>query len=215
MLYEWRTALLSLLFPIETRCIACGRPIERGEMCPLCAHAWEQALSMAQAPQVEDADWTACGLPYEEVVRGTIHRFKFECVRAAAAALADPLIRLLPENVDALVPVPLHRRRERWRGFNQARLLCEHIAQARGVQVLDALERPRRTREQAKLDADARAENVRSSIRVRMDVAGYRLVVVDDVVTTGSTAAECVRALKAAGASWVGVLCAAHPKRID
>lgn len=215
MLRDWKTALFSLLFPMETRCIACGNPIERGEMCPLCAHAWEAALPAAQAPQVEGADWTACGLPYEPVVRGAIHRYKFECVRAASAALADPMIRLLPEDVDGLVPVPLHKRRERWRGFNQARLLCERIAQSRGVQLVDALERNRSTHEQAKLDASERAENVRGSIRACMDVTGLRLVVVDDVVTTGSTAAECVRALKTAGAAWVGVLCAAHPRQVD
>ena len=81
--------------------------------------------------------------------------------------------------------------------------------------MVDALERNRSTHEQAKLDASERAENVRGSIRACMDVTGLRLVVVDDVVTTGSTAAECVRALKTAGAAWVGVLCAAHPRQVD
>lgn len=213
MLRELCEALLSLLFPLETSCLCCGTPIDRGEMCPRCADAWDRALQGVPRPEVAGADWAAAALSYDETVRELIHRYKFKGVRTAADALAAPMAALLPPDVDALVPVPLHRRRERWRGFNQSRLLCEQIEATRGVPVLDGLTRVRGTREQAKLDAQRRQENVRASMKACADVRGLRLVVVDDVVTTGATAADCVRALRVAGASWVGVLCAAHPRR--
>ena len=211
MLESLRETLYSLIFPAETRCLACGAPIQGGALCPQCASRWPLGNGGIRIACVETADWAYAGLPYTPVVRSMIHRYKFQCVRAAADVLAESMIRIMPEEVDALVPVPLHPRRERWRGFNQSQLLCERIAAATGVEVLPALSRIRHTREQAMLDVRMRELNVRDSMRVCVPVQGLRLLVVDDVVTTGSTAMECVNELLHAGAGWVGVLCAAHP----
>ena len=160
-------------------------------------------------------DWARAGAAYEGPVRQAIHALKFE----RRAALARPLAALVLEpwgtelagRVDALVPVPLARARERERGFNQATLLAEHLAAALGVPVRPRwLTRVRATQSQSELGAAERWANVRGAFQARAGVAGRDVVVVDDVITTGATAAECARALRAAGARRVGVLTVAR-----
>ena len=211
MVEALKEALYSLLFPKETRSLACGAPVRSGELCEPCTHAWLHTAQAIRISCVDSADWAYAGLSYTQVVRSMIHRYKYECVRTAADILAEPMVRIMPDGVQGLVPVPLHPRRERWRGFNQSELLCERICAATGVSVLPALSRVRFTREQALLDLKSRERNVRGCMQVCAPVYGMRLLVVDDVVTTGSTASECVNELLNAGAAWVGVLCAAHP----
>jgi ComF family protein len=106
----------------------------------------------------------------------------------------------------ALVPVPLHRRRERERGFNQSLLLARAISEAWNVPVLpQALRRVRFTQSQAKLDAAARWENVKEAFAPAPDLRlhGYRIFLVDDVFTTGATTNACAIVLKSVGATQV------------
>ncbi len=111
----------------------------------------------------------------------------------------------------ALVPVPLGRPRQRERGFNQAALLAERLAPALGVAVRPRwLARVRDTQPQSDLGAAERHANVRGAFAARAEVAGHHVVVVDDVLTTGATVAECARALRAAGAARVGVVAVAR-----
>jgi ComF family protein len=159
-------------------------------------------------------DWARAGAEYEGVVRDAIHAFKFRGKRA----LARPLAALIGEqwppaarDVAALVPVPLGRPRERERGFNQAVLLAERLARGLGVDVRPRwLVRTRDTQPQSDLGAAERRANVRGAFEARADVAGRHVVVVDDVLTTGATVAECARALRAAGAARVGVVAVAR-----
>ena len=147
-------------------------------------------------------------------MREAIHAFKFGGRRTLAEPLGDLLVGFglsaLPGPApDLLVPVPLHRRRERERGYNQALLVARRLERAWAVRVCaDALLRTEATAPQAELDAAARRRNVRGAFAVvKPDlVEGRHLVLVDDVLTTGATAAECARALGRAGASVVGVL---------
>ena len=118
-----------------------------------------------------------------------------------AAALADGPF-------DALVPVPLHPKRLRERGFNQARALCDAVGRLRSLPVVEALWRERYTRTQTRLNADKRISNVRGAFVCRMDVRGMRLVLVDDVRTTGATARNCAETLLRAGAESVTLLTA-------
>jgi len=108
---------------------------------------------------------------------------------------------------DAVVPVPLHPRRERERGYNQALLLAKVVARhfERPLR-RRALCRTRHTSQQTKLAAHRRWENVRGAFQTNADVRGARLLLVDDVMTTGATASECARVLKKAGARSVSVL---------
>jgi ComF family protein len=118
----------------------------------------------------------------------------------------------LLEEADCVVPVPLHWRREYSRGFNQARELAHHL----GLPVVDALVRRRHTRAQVELAADRRRANVTGAFRRRRgwfrepNIRGKRVLLVDDVSTTGATLESCACELKACGASAVFALTAAR-----
>jgi ComF family protein len=160
-------------------------------------------------------DWARAGAEYEGVLRDAIHAFKFEGKRALARPLAALVLEqgALPPSDDAptLVPVPLGRAREHERGFNQAELLAERLGTGLGLAVRPRwLRRVRPTGPQSDLGAAERRANVRGAFAAAPAVAGRSVVVVDDVLTTGATAAECARALRAGGAARVGVLTVAR-----
>ena len=106
---------------------------------------------------------------------------------------------------DVVIPVPLHRSRLAKRGFNQAELMAKNVAQRISAPVLDKLKLVRRTRDQIELSADARRENVSGAFVARGPVAG-RVLLVDDVFTTGATLGECARVLRRAGAEEIRAL---------
>ena len=116
--------------------------------------------------------------------------------------------RLRRRPTDALVPVPLHRRRERERGFNQAEALCQRVGRETGLPVWRALRRVRATPTQTRRSESERRTNVHGAFSPapRRPVAGAHLLLVDDVYTTGSTVHECARVLRRAGAASVRVL---------
>ena len=121
----------------------------------------------------------------------------------AALLLQEPAVRSVLAPGVELVPVPLHPRRRRERGFNQAELLAAALARGSGLALSPAvLVRRKDTAAQAGLSSAARRRNVAGAfaVRQRTKVSGRTLVLVDDVTTTGATAAACVRALKQAGA---------------
>jgi ComF family protein len=159
-------------------------------------------------------DYARAAGQYVDPLRTALGAFKFEGRRALARPLADLLVEqcgaAVPADVDALVPVPLGRSRERERGFNQAALLAERVARALGPPVRSWLTRTRPTRPQSELGAAERRANVRDAFRAVAAVRERHVVVVDDVLTTGATAAECARVLRQAGARAVGVLTVAR-----
>jgi ComF family protein len=118
---------------------------------------------------------------------------------------------------DVMVPVPLHWTRLFARRYNQAALLANAIHAAGGPPVLaDGLTRRRRTPSQGRLSPTARIRNVRAAFAARCptDLRGKRIVLIDDVMTTGATVEECARVLRRAGAAWVGVLTLARALRV-
>ena len=231
----WITAALDLVFP--PLCPLCDRMLGAGRRDPLCGECWEGFERIAPpwcrccgAPLGIEGLCGACrsrrprfayaraAVLYGDLVREAIHAFKFGGRRGLANPLGDLLAGLglsaLPGAApDALVPVPLHSRRARERGYDQALLLARRLERAWGVPVVaDALLRAVPTQPQTVLDAAARRRNVRDAFAVRRAevIAGRHIVLVDDVLTTGATAGECARSLYRAGATAVGVLTVAR-----
>jgi competence protein ComFC len=126
------------------------------------------------------------------------------------AALEDD--RLRDQMFDLIVPVPLHPARERERGFNQAALLAELLSPRMSIQVRQILERVRYTTTQTAFDRTERMENLRGAFRLRrnVDLRQLRVLLVDDVLTTGSTLSECARVLRKSGACSVHAATAAR-----
>ncbi len=152
------------------------------------------------------------------VVKEFIHRFKYnrhfylrhQLADWMAEALDDPRLQAPP--VDFLVPVPLHKARLREREFNQAEVLARLLGKRASLPVKTCLRRNRYTTTQTRLDRDQRMENLRGAFCVRHTptVTDRHLLLIDDVLTTGSTVEECARTLLEAGAASVRVLTAAR-----
>ncbi len=225
-----RDSVRRLLYPDDAVCIACGalrvddteRHLCRAcaeslaplapPFCPRCGKSgWATECPDCLTRKPDALDTRASAYAYGGAARQLVRALKYSAVAPAADALAAAMVQALPiGRVDALVPVPLHRRRQRVRGFNQAALLCAALSAHTGLPVLDALIRPRATQTQTRLTREGRAENVRGAFEAALPVSGLSLLLVDDVLTTGSTAISCAEALKAAGAAWVILLTAAN-----
>jgi competence protein ComFC len=145
--------------------------------------------------------------PFDGWLREAIVLFKYHGEWARATHLGVPLAATIGhlQQIDALVPVPLHPSRLRQRGFNQSLLLARQVGGLLGVDVREALIRTRRTDAQIHLGAEARKANVAGAFALQSNIpiAGLCLVLIDDVVTTGSTLSACADALIGAGAASV------------
>jgi ComF family protein len=232
----WALAALDLVFP--ARCPACDATLADDRRDPFCGGCWRAIRRIAPPrcdrcgrplPTVDaDADlcgacatdppawdWARAAAEYAGPLRDAIHALKFRGRRALARPLGDLVVEAcrgtFPSDVAALVPVPLARDRERERGFNQAALVAARLGVVLDVPVRPRwLARARSTAPQTELAAAERRANVRGAFAASSSVAGLHVVLVDDVLTTGATAAECAATLRAAGAARVGVLTVAR-----
>ena len=205
-------------------CLAEPRPLDAEYFCSQCRTPFRNA-----APLDEQGRCTLCrrGLrgfdaaysfgAYEETLRELIHLFKYSRVRPLARPLGAMMASAVPgdQSFDVVAPVPLHWRRRLERGFNQSELLARAVARRYGLKVTPAVRRRRSTSAQAGLSNARRRSNVTGAFRVARPeaVAGRRVLLVDDVLTTGATAAACATALKRAGARYVAVLTLARVDR--
>jgi ComF family protein len=147
---------------------------------------------------------------YEGPLRQLIHLFKYGKVESLAKPLSRLLARSLPQNesFDCIIAMPMHWRKHWERGFNQAELLARPIARRYGLKLSSNLRRARYTKSQAGLTEPQRRENLRGSFRLRRpeEISGRRILLVDDVFTTGATLRAAAVALKSAGAARVSAL---------
>lgn len=213
-------ALLDLLYP--PRCPFCGRVLERGEdrMCALCQR--ELPWTDGPGPAPEGCDVCRSPLYYREGVRLAVHRFKFKGGADLSGLFGELMARCLSGRrdgrLDLVTWVPLHPKRKKRRGYDQAELLALRVAELRGVPAVSTLEKVRVTGTQSQqiTEADRRA-NVEGAYRALtgLDLTGKRVVLVDDVVTTGSTLTECAACLRSAGAVAVVALTFAQASHND
>lgn len=187
------------------RCSCCGTPFRgRTGGDHLCGRCIETPPAFARA---------RAALVYERTAIDLVHALKYK----GRLELARPLGRLLRqtyedgwrgEPVELVVPVPLHPARLRERGFNQAEVLVRRWGDGGPPVAADTLRRTRATAPQFGLGRAEREDNLRGAIEVcrQASVAGRRVLLVDDVLTTGATVNECARRLKAGGAAQVEVL---------
>jgi ComF family protein len=206
-------------------CDTCGNPLARPSQSPVPSpHPLDGCQSLIPNPQSLCA---MCGRhrssviraravgEYDGALRDIIHALKYggrrSLARPLAALMRERGAELLAE-ADCVVPVPLHWRREYSRGFNQARELASHL----GPPVIDALVRRRHTRAQVELTANRRRANVLGAFRLRRgwlrhpDMHGVKVLLIDDVSTTGATLESCATVMRTAGASEVCALTAAR-----
>jgi ComF family protein len=152
-------------------------------------------------------------LAYEFPVDAAIKALKFQRKLFYGPALAEILCREcqhLPDDVDAVLPVPLHWRRRWFRGFNQADEIAAPVAKHLGVPLLRNVKRVRATPFQSGLSARERARNLRGAFDVRGALSANHILIVDDVITTGATVRLLARELRRAGAGSVSALAVAR-----
>ena len=214
-------------------CAACRQPVGSGRgLCPAC---WSKVsfiappycerlgipfaydpgpgvLSMEAIADPPSYDRARAAVRFDDVARDLVHSLKYGDRLDLATTMGQWMARAgreLVAEADALVPVPLHWRRLWARRFNQAAALAEAISRASGVPVCHALKRVKATPQQVGLSRTERAANVQGAFRVpdrEAAVRGRRLVLVDDVLTSGAMLDACARSLLRAGARSVDVL---------
>ena len=154
---------------------------------------------------------------YEGNLRKMIHHFKYAGVEVLAGPLGDLMVRAIPLDmrVDMIVPVPLHWRRRLWRGYNQCELLARPLESRLCVPVVSALEKSRHTETQATSTPAQRRSNLTGAfvLAERGIVKDKRVLLVDDVLTTGATVMTCSALLRRGGAKSVTVLTLARVDR--
>lgn len=199
----------------EPLCRCCGFVLDenhqkiRGTLCFDCAREIP-AFDAARSP-----------FGFEGALREAIHRLKYGGETALARPLAQMLCDwwiesgersariapFLPDDIEAIVPVPLHWGRKWRRGYNQSEILAREVGKILGLPVVPALRRVRYTVSQVRLNEDERAKNVRGAFATNEKVSiSSTVLIVDDVYTTGATLNECARVLKSAGAQRVFAL---------
>ncbi len=234
-------ALFSLLFPDDCRicgqplrdisrvpvcqaCLSAPKPFVAEHFCSVCGTPFANAFPLDEEGRcaicrlgTRGFDAVYCFGGYEGVLRELVHLLKFGGVRTLARPMGRYLSAVLPreERFDAIVPMPLHWRRRWQRGFNQAELLSLELARCTGIPVRRLVRRTRPTAQQAGLSNARRRSNVTGAFAVRRGTSlkGLRILLVDDVMTTGATAAACSLALKRAGAARVALLALARTDR--
>lgn len=152
-------------------------------------------------------DGARAPLRYEGVGEELVHALKYRGYLPVVEKVMAPLMSGLLDGsrFDAVVPVPLHRARLAKRGFNQAELMARRVAERINAPLLDKLKAVRRTRDQVELSAGERRTNVAGAYAARGPIVG-KVLLVDDVFTTGSTVSECAGVLRKAGAGEVHAL---------
>ena len=211
--------ILSLIYP--PKCVFCGTVIDKSDICEEC----EKSLPFTKGDSIYQkfpfVDKCISPLYYKDYVRRAVLRFKFAGCSCYSRRLGGIMSECAENNldcgsIDMVSCIPLSRKRMHDRGYNQAELLAKEISKKVGVEYLPTLKKIRHNTAQSTIkDSKQRAANVIGAYRVvdAEKVKGKYILLVDDVVTTGSTVSECARILKKSGAK--AVYCVTLARRED
>ncbi len=222
--------LLNLLYP--STCPVCGNDSDSHRHNPLCVACWK-GIERYSGPAC-----LTCGLPivseyatycescmkapppfskivyygiYAGALRKAIHLLKFKGIKRLARPIAELLSELPIPDADVIVPVPLHSKKLKEREFNQTALIGRHLSRQTGIPLLhEILKKDKATLPQTDVTGKERLKNVKNTFTAGKSVIGLRLILVDDVITTGATVYECSRVLKKEGASLITVVALAR-----
>ena len=211
MMIQW---IMNLLFP--PKCVLCGRLLEKDEtdFCRNCrVDSPEHHNNKLKFPFLDS--WVAVWY-YKGCIRESLHRYKFGGRRHYASVygrvLAMRLLQEYPEGFDVLTWIPVSPLRKFKRGFDQVELICRAVGRELDMQPVRLLRKVRHNRPQSGISGQAKRRanvvNVYRAVNPEL-AAGKRILLLDDIVTTGATAGECARVLLTAGASQVHLGCIA------
>ena len=183
----------------KQKCILCQKPAPFGLTHPDCKMTFgaEQAISFFD---YHDKN-------VDTILINGKYKFLPEIYRILGKIISEKIKINYPEllNNFLLVPLPLHKFRHRWRGFNQAEILCQELSNNLNLKILDCLKRSRQTKTQKNLKKEARLKNVVGAFdfKKNLNIYGHKIILVDDVTTTGATLLEAAKVLKKNGAAQV------------
>lgn len=204
--------IIEMVFP--PKCIFCGCVLEPGRKLQICTDCYRKVpfysgeLVRSGRQRGGGCDCAVCICRYTGIIRDSLIRFKFYSkpgyYRTFARMLSERLREIGDVNsFDLIVSVPLHKERQRARGYNQASLIAAELSRETGIpKNTSLLSRVRSTGVQSLLTGSEREKNVKGAFKVSdaSKIRGRRILLIDDVLTTGSTVDECSRVLKEAGA---------------
>ncbi len=229
--------LKNLAFPRHIKCIFCGDELNSTDVCDTCSNCFRDLPFLAHCclrcgGPIENNNDGVCfncnannfsfhsarsAFPYTDKVVGVVHKFKFGRGKYLFEPMAEYMCDVFSTwniSVDIVTSVPLHKNREKFRGYNQSKLLAEYIAGKFNLMYIDATKKIVDNTAQATLDFKSRRENVKgvykSISEAKSEIKDKNVLLIDDIYTTGSTSNAVSEILKSMGAKEVYVLTFAH-----
>ncbi|MHB2155344.1 ComF family protein [Calditrichota bacterium GD2] len=208
-----------LSFVAPAQCLICGEPLLQshkvvcqscyGKISPLDPAYLESLRDEIRTPYFDDL--IVC-YPFDQTFQYLIHLLKYQRQFSVAELFGESLAHFVPLNFDLVTAVPLNPARYKERGYNQSELIAKQLSNITRIPLSsNLLIRLRNTQSQTKLSREERKQNVKDAFTINGEVEGKRILLIDDVITTGSTLNECARELKKNGASWVTAAALATP----
>ncbi len=191
------------VLPYIDRCVICS--VEKGVEDGLCKKCASKMKELEHGQDSVNGYTAQCAYEYKDEAGKLVRRFKYNDARYLSQFMAQRMVDGLEADYSFVTNVPLHKKRRKHRGYDQAELLAKQVAEHSGVPYIEALMRTRNTKTQTKLDAKQRQQNMDGAFECTTKISG-RALLVDDVLTTGATAEECAKVLQESGAQEVVIL---------
>ncbi|MEN2985302.1 MAG: ComF family protein [Thermodesulfovibrionaceae bacterium] len=209
-----KLSLGSFLYEIvfNEKCPICNKK-SYWKVSPFCESCWSSIkplnLNLFIKEEFSNEFWKyvdslSCFAAYDGILKEAINIFKYQKIKRVGKLLGKLLVDISPKELDILVPVPLHPKKLKTREFNQSAILAKEISNYRRIPLsLTILKKIKDNPPQVSLKASERKLNVKDVYSVSRDIKNLKIGLVDDVITTGATLAECAKVLKRAGAKEV------------